>query len=93
MYAPTGVGDVGCPKCEAASGTPCLYVYNYSSKKSIKVWRKIRTGEPMYGVFHPERHAKFRELRELRDTVPAQRTALRAWLHLHGDIFEENPNG
>jgi hypothetical protein len=90
MYAPTGVGDVGCPKCEAASGTPCLYVYNWVNAKKIKAWRRFRTGEPMYHLFHAERHAKFREL---RDTVPAQRAALRIWFHLHGDMFEEKQDG
>jgi hypothetical protein len=87
MYTLPSAGDVACPKCEAASGTPCLYIYNYANGRSKK-WRKGRIGRKM-ATFHPERHAMFRDLRD----SPERKAQLAAWLKEFGDIFEENPNG
>lgn len=77
-----GVIDVACPKCKVASGTRCTYTYTESvSHRFRKAWRRNRIGETMI-AFHHERHAILRDL-------PNQEPALRAWLFLHGDIFEE----
>lgn len=86
MQTLPSVGDVPCPKCDAASGTPCTYTYDVHRGKYPKAWRDLRKGSAMY-AYHAERHAMFRNLRDNPDLHHAQ---LRMWLFLHSDIFKES---